>query len=170
MGRTIEVTDRMRDLVASVAKFSKAQRLKVGVVIFRPTIEGWQTVCSGHNKHPKGLPMEYSEVGEYDPYDPKDPNVKLTTHPDVIHAELSAIRLLLAADYNLASRMDMLLVSTHSPCLECAKLIYASGIQTVRFGEFYRDKAGVEFLEMMGIDVDQWAPTKQTTKKTVIKL
>lgn len=162
-GRTIEVTDRMRDLVASVAKFSKAQRLKVGVVIFRPTIEGWQTVCSGHNKHPKGLPMEYP-IGE------KDGETMLVTLPDVIHAELAAIHLLLAADYNLASRMDMLLVSTHSPCLECAKLIYASGIQTVRFGEFYRDKAGVEFLEMMGINVEQWAPTKQTTKKTVIKL
>jgi dCMP deaminase len=157
MGRLIEVTEKMRILVAIVAKFSQSKRLKVGAVIFKPSIEGWLTVCSGHNKHPKGLPMEYAEFGEYDPYDPKDPNVTLITHPDVIHAELSAIRLLLAADYNLESRKDMLLVSTHSPCLECAKLIYASGIQTVRFGEYYRDKAGVEFLKMMGVDVEQWS-------------
>ena len=156
MGRVIEVTEKMRNLVAGVAKFSQSKRLKVGAVIFKPSIDGWLTVCSGHNKHPKGLPMEYAEFGEYDPYDPKDPNVQLVTHPDVIHAELSAIRLLLAADYNLASRKDMLLVSTHSPCLECAKLIFASGIQTVRFGEYYRDKAGVEFLEMMGVDVEWW--------------
>jgi deoxycytidylate deaminase len=64
--------------------------------------------------------------------------------------------------------MDMLLVSTHSPCLECAKLIFASGIQTVRFGEYYRDKAGVEFLEMMGVDVEQWSDLQPN--KTVIKL
>lgn len=149
MGRTIEVTEKMRNLVADVAKLSRSKRLKVGAVIYKPSLEGWQAVCSGYNKHPLGLPMEYA-------YDPEGENVTLVTYPDVAHAELIAIRLLLAADYNLESRKDMLLVCTHSPCLECAKLIYASGIQTVRFGEFYRDKAGIEFLRQMEIDVEQF--------------
>jgi len=151
----------MRDLAAKVASHSKAQRLKVGVVIYTPKLDGLETVCCGWNKTLNDSPMEYL-----------DEENNLVTHSDVIHAEFVAIRLLLAADYNLASRAEMILVSTHSPCIECAKLIYASGIQTVRFGQLYRDSAGVDFLRQAGIDIEvwdelQWAPQE---KKTVIKL
>ena len=44
---------------------------------------------------------------------------------------------------------------THAPCLDCAKLIYQSGISSVYYRNSYRDMAGVEFLEKSGISVTQ---------------
>jgi dCMP deaminase len=42
---------------------------------------------------------------------------------------------------------------THSPCLDCAKLIFQSGIKRVFYSEAYRDDAGTEFLKKSGIEV-----------------
>ena len=44
---------------------------------------------------------------------------------------------------------------THSPCLECAKLIYQSGIKKVYFNKQYRSMDGLIFLEKCKIDVEQ---------------
>jgi dCMP deaminase len=44
---------------------------------------------------------------------------------------------------------------THSPCLDCAKLIHQSGIKKVFFSDAYRDEAGLTFLEKSGIIVEQ---------------
>lgn len=44
---------------------------------------------------------------------------------------------------------------TTAPCLDCAKLIYQSGISNVYYRDSYRDMAGVEFLEKSGIAVTQ---------------
>jgi len=44
---------------------------------------------------------------------------------------------------------------THSPCIECAKLIYQSGIDHVVYMQKYRDDAGVEFLKRSGVTVEQ---------------
>jgi len=44
---------------------------------------------------------------------------------------------------------------THSPCLDCSKLIYQSGIKKVYFGQAYRDSSGIEFLEKCKIEVEQ---------------
>ena len=44
---------------------------------------------------------------------------------------------------------------THSPCLECAKLIYQSGIKKVYYAEQYRDLTGVEFLRKCQVEVEQ---------------
>jgi len=42
---------------------------------------------------------------------------------------------------------------THSPCLDCAKLIFQSGIKRVFYSEEYRDDTGTEFLKKSGIEV-----------------
>jgi K(+)-stimulated pyrophosphate-energized sodium pump len=44
---------------------------------------------------------------------------------------------------------------THSPCIECAKLIYQSGVARVYYGHHYRDDAGILFLQKSGINVEQ---------------
>jgi len=44
---------------------------------------------------------------------------------------------------------------THAPCLDCAKLIYQSGIGSVLYRDAYRDTSGVTFLEKSGVKVTQ---------------
>jgi dCMP deaminase len=43
---------------------------------------------------------------------------------------------------------------THAPCLDCAKLIYQSGINSVLYKNAYRDTSGIEFLKKSGIEVE----------------
>jgi dCMP deaminase len=44
---------------------------------------------------------------------------------------------------------------THAPCIDCAKLIFQSGIRQVFYGEEYRSRAGIEFLEKCQVEVKQ---------------
>jgi dCMP deaminase len=44
---------------------------------------------------------------------------------------------------------------THAPCMECAKLIYQSGIGSVLYRNSYRDASGVAFLEKSGVEITQ---------------
>jgi dCMP deaminase len=44
---------------------------------------------------------------------------------------------------------------THAPCLDCAKLIYQSGINNVLYRDAYRDNSGIVFLEKSGITITQ---------------
>ncbi len=42
---------------------------------------------------------------------------------------------------------------THAPCMDCAKLIYQSGITTVYYRTAYRDTSGVDFLAKSDVEV-----------------
>ena len=75
---------------------------------------------------------------------------RLKTKPEVLHAETNAIAKLARSN---ESGLDSDLFVTHAPCLDCAKLIYQSGIRRVWFGTAYRDDSGVHFLEKSGIEV-----------------
>jgi dCMP deaminase len=44
---------------------------------------------------------------------------------------------------------------THAPCIDCAKLIFQSGIRQVFYGEEYRSRDGIEFLEKCHVEVHQ---------------
>ena len=44
---------------------------------------------------------------------------------------------------------------THAPCLDCAKLVYQSGINTVYYRNSYRDEDGIQFLEKAGVKVEK---------------
>ena len=76
----------------------------------------------------------------------------LKTKPEVLHAESNAIAKL-AKSNDSGDGADLFI--THSPCLECAKLIYQSGISRVYYGEKYRDDSGIKFLKKSGIEVIQ---------------
>jgi dCMP deaminase len=78
---------------------------------------------------------------------------KLKTKPEVLHAETNAIAKLARSS---ESGIGADLFVTHSPCLDCAKLIYQSGIKRVWFSEAYRNTDGVEFLKKSGVEVEQY--------------
>ena len=43
---------------------------------------------------------------------------------------------------------------TLSPCRECSKLIFQSGIKRVVYSKKYKDQSGIEFLIKSGVKVD----------------
>jgi dCMP deaminase len=76
----------------------------------------------------------------------------LKTKPEVLHAETNAIaKLARSSEGGVGSSLFV----THQPCLDCAKIIYQSGIKEVYYAHTYRCNDGVEFLEKCGIDVIQ---------------
>jgi dCMP deaminase len=77
---------------------------------------------------------------------------ELKTRPEVLHAESNAIaKLAKSNDSGLGADIFI----THAPCIECAKLIYQSGISSVYYGENYRDDSGIEFLKKSGVKIEQ---------------
>ena len=87
---------------------------------------------------------------------PKEANIwrryKLTTKPEVLHAETNAIAKLAK---NGASSDGAVLFVTHAPCLDCAKLVYQSGINSVYYRNSYRSESGIQFLEKAGVKVEK---------------
>jgi dCMP deaminase len=131
------------DWAARAAELSHARRLHVGAVIVKD-----DTVISyGYNGMPAGWSNNCEEELLHE-----DGSVTLKTLPEVLHAESNAISKL-ARSQNSGRDADIFI--THAPCLDCAKLIYQSGIRRVWFGAAYRDSAGVEFLQRSGIEVTQ---------------
>jgi len=121
------------------AELSHARRLKVGAIVVKDD----RIISIGYNGMPAGWSNVCEDVSE---------DGSLKTKAEVLHAESNAIAKL--AKSNDSGDQATLFV-THSPCLECAKLIYQSGIQQVYYQEKYRDDLGLEFLQASGVDVEQ---------------
>lgn len=77
---------------------------------------------------------------------------RLKTKPEVLHAESNALAKL-AKSSNSGLNADLFV--THMPCIDCAKLIYQSGIRRVYFNQNYRDDAGLNFLTKSGVEVNK---------------
>jgi dCMP deaminase len=123
------------------AELSSAKRLHVGCVIVKDnTIIG-----IGYNGMPSGWTNECEEkvwdkTGDYE----------LKTKPEVLHAETNAIAKV-AKSTNSTDGATIFV--THAPCLDCAKLIYQSGINSVYYRHSYRDNLGIEFLEKCNVEL-----------------
>lgn len=76
----------------------------------------------------------------------------LITKPEVLHAETNAIAKLAKSN---ESGLGSIMFVTHTPCLECAKLVYQSGINTVYYRNTYRDESGIQFLEKAGVKIEK---------------
>jgi dCMP deaminase len=126
------------------AELSHARRLKVGAIIVKDD----RIISIGYNGMPAGWDNNCEDEIQY----PNAEGIKLKTKPEVLHAETNAIAKL--ARSNESGEKASLFV-THSPCLECAKLIYQSGISKVYFNETYRDGSGINFLQKSGVEVVQ---------------
>jgi dCMP deaminase len=127
------------------AGLSTARRLKVGALIVKDD----RIVSIGYN----GMPSGWDNDCEYKHYSLGNPNdFELKSKPEVLHAETNAIAKLAKST---ESGLDADLFVTHSPCLDCAKLIYQSGIRRVYYANAYRDDSGIAFLKASGIAVEQ---------------
>ena len=131
------------DWAKRTAQLSHARRLQVGSVIVKDD----SVISYGYNGMPAGWDNNCEDTVWH-----SDGERTLKTKPEVLHAESNAIAKL-AKSHNSGSGADLFV--THSPCLDCAKLIYQSGISRVFYSENYRDDAGVRFLEKSGVEVNQ---------------
>jgi dCMP deaminase len=128
------------------AEHSSAVRKKVGAVIVKDD----RIISIGYNGMPSGWSNECEEVDTPTlPYLQGD-GPTLKTKPEVLHAESNAIAKL-AKSSESGDGASMFI--TCAPCLDCAKMIYQSGIKEVFYGEEYRNNNGVEFLNKCGISV-----------------
>ena len=130
------------DIARRTAKLSHARRLQVGAVIVKDD----KIISIGYN----GMPAGWDNDCEDQVYEQDGFHITLITKPEVLHAETNAIAKLARSN---ESGLDSDMFVTHAPCLDCAKLIYQSGIKRVFYSEAYRDDAGMQFLKKSGIDV-----------------
>ena len=118
---------------------STARRLKVGALVVKDD----RIISIGYNGMPKGWDNN-CEI--------EQPDGTLKSKPEVLHAETNAIAKLARSN---ESGLDADIFVTHSPCLDCAKLIYQAGIRRVYYSVNYRDDSGVNFLKNSGVEVEQ---------------
>jgi dCMP deaminase len=115
------------------AQLSSAKRLQVGCVIVKDN----RIISIGYNGMPSGWTNECEDSDGQ-------------TKHEVLHAETNAIaKLASSSDSGLGADLFV----THAPCINCAKLIYQSGIKAVYYKNTYRDDSGIKFLKRSGVQV-----------------
>ena len=157
------------------ADLSHARRLHVGAIVvkddriisigYNGMPAGWDNDCEykDYMSGDAGGWLDPEEINERWPFEEEDidPDLRyarryaLKTKPEVLHAESNAIAKL-AKSNDSGDGADIFI--THAPCIECAKLIYQSGISRVYYGENYRDDAGIEFLKKSGVEIEKLDP------------
>jgi dCMP deaminase len=153
------------------ADLSQAKRLHVGAIVvkddriisigYNGMPAGWDNNCedkdfmsgdAGGWLNPDEIEERWPFVETSDEDNSYIGRYRLKTKPEVLHAETNAIAKL-AKSTESGNGADLFV--THSPCLDCAKLIYQSGIKRVYYGEDYRDDAGIKFLKVSGVIVEK---------------
>ena len=124
------------------AELSHARRLHVGAIIVKDD----RIISIGYNGMPAGWDNDCEEIVELR----EDGHHELKTRPEVLHAETNAIaKLAKSSDSGSGATMFV----THAPCLDCAKLVYQSGISCVIYRNSYRSDQGILFLTRSGVEV-----------------
>ena len=134
-------------IAEETARLSSAKKLQVGCVIVKDN----RILSVGYNGTPSGWDNECEEVvppNEWVDYEQQK------TKPEVLHAEANA---LMKLAQSTESSKDAIVFVTHTPCIECAKLIYQAGIKEVYYiNEYNATKGcGQQFLEKAGVEVCQ---------------
>jgi len=151
------------DVAERTAQLSYATRLQVGTVI----VKNNRIISCGYNGMPAGwtpndceypvsidnvefskLPID--EQARFTYNSNKNAWEGLKTYDELIHSEANAISQLARST---ESGIDATIICTHSPCLQCAKIIYSSGIKTLYYKNEYRSAAGIRFLEKCGVKI-----------------
>lgn len=135
------------DVAERFAKLSTARRLQVGAIVVKDD----RIISIGYNGMPSGWDNN-CEDETVDNYSGRVPTVELKTKPEVLHAESNAIAKLARSS---ESGEGASIFVTHQPCMECAKLIYQSGIREVYYSQPYRLDDGLKFLLRSGIKVEK---------------
>ena len=141
--------DAHMKVAETYASLSTAVRLKVGAIVVKDN----RVISIGYNGMPSGWDNNCEdEIGYVLDDNGYVVETRLKTKSEVLHAETNAIAKLARSN---ESGLDAAMFVTHAPCLDCAKLIYQSGISTVYYRNAYRESAGIEFLKKSNIDVEQ---------------
>jgi|TARA_B100000768_G_scaffold40879_1_gene39726 dCMP deaminase len=115
------------------AKLSYCKRRQVGALI----VKNKMIISDGYN----GTPTGFENICEDD---------ENYTKWYVLHAEANAI---MKVSASTQSSDGATLYITLSPCKECSKLIFQSGIKRVVYHKEYKDTSGLEFLKKGGIEI-----------------
>lgn len=122
------------------AKLSWAKRLKVGAIL----IKNDRIISIGYNGMPSGSSNICEDVvieGGFPEY---------TTKPEVIHAEMNAIAF---AARNGIMTEGCSMITTHSPCFNCSKLLIQSGVKEIYYEKEYRKIGALKFLKDNNVKV-----------------
>lgn len=118
-----------------VAERSYDPRLKVGAIVVSD--DNTRLLSLGYNGNYRG--------------GPNIPDSEEPGQSGFIHAEVNA---LVKCDYNFNRKKVMYL--THSPCVQCAKLIVNADVSSVIYDIEYRDLTGIQILRTCGINVNRY--------------
>ena len=113
-------------------ELSYCERRKVGALIVKDKM----IISDGYNGTPTGFENFCEDDEGY-------------TKWYVLHAEANAIA---KVSSSTQSTNGATLYITLSPCRECSKLIFQSGIIRVVYNKEYKDSSGLEFLEKAGVE------------------
>ncbi len=113
-------------------ELSYCKRRKVGALIVKDKM----IISDGYNGTPTGFENFCEDDEGY-------------TKWYVLHAEANAIA---KVSSSTQSTNGATLYITLSPCRECSKLIFQSGIIRVVYNKEYKDSSGLEFLEKAGVE------------------
>ena len=120
------------DIAQRVSEMSHAVRAHVGAII----VKDGRIISIGWN----GMPSGWDNICEED----------FETKKEVLHAEPNAIAKLAKSN---ESGDGATIYCTHSPCIDCAKLIYQSGINKLLYNEDYNSNDGLEFLKKCNVEI-----------------
>ena len=116
------------------SKLSHCKRKQVGSLIVKDKM----IISDGYNGTPTGFENFCEDEHGY-------------TKWYVLHAEANAMA---KVSGSTQSTKGATLYITLSPCRECSKLIFQSGITRVVYSKKYKDLSGVEFLIKSGVSTD----------------
>lgn len=122
-------------IAKTIAERSYDPRLKVGAIIVSD--DNTRLLSLGYNGNHRGGPHVPDSI---------DPG-----QSGFIHAEVNA---LVKCDYNYNREKIMYL--THSPCVQCAKLIINANISEVIYDVEYRDPSGINLLRECKVKVAKY--------------
>jgi dCMP deaminase len=166
-------------IAEATAELSTAVRLKVGAVI----VKDQQIIATGYNGTPSGWDnacetqelldlytsstLKPEEILAQYPYEGTfwvgtneiKTRYRLKTKDIVLHAEANSI---LKIAKSTESSEGSTMFCTHAPCLQCAKLIYQSGIKKLYYRDTYRETSGLEFLQKGGVEVEQYSELSES--------
>jgi dCMP deaminase len=123
-------------IARTVAERSYDPRLKVGAIIVSD--DNTRLLSLGYNGNYRG--------------GPNIPDSEEPGQSGLIHAEANCI---IKCDYNFNRKKIM--YATHSPCIQCAKLIVNAGISELVYDSEYRDTTGLNILQSCGIVVKRFS-------------
>lgn len=152
------------NVAQQAAQLSRAQRAQVGCIIVKNNNiisfswngmpSGWDNCCEDkHYDLSRDFNGDYFPDSENQyPYNDEHGRYELKTKPEVLHAEANALSKMARSSESCEGAT---LFCTHSPCMDCAKLIYQSGITTVYYKHKYLSSkpGGLEFLEKCNINL-----------------